>query len=212
MSPARPATTVVFDLGGVLIDWDPRYLYRTLLDSDEEVETFLHEIDFAGWNHAMDAGEGSWADSVAALTERFPHRSDLIAAYPARFAETLAGPIDGAVAVLRELHARDVPLLALTNWSAETFPVARDRFGFLDLFSGILVSGEEGVAKPDPAVFALLVERFALEPASTVLVDDRPVNVEAARAAGLRGLFFTDPAALRRDLSLLGLLDGAAPG
>lgn len=212
MSGARCDLTVVFDLGGVLIDWDPRYLYRALLGTDEEIEAFLAEVDFAGWNHAMDAGQGTWADSVAGLAERFPHRRELLAAYPARFAETMAGPIEGTVAVLRDLSSRGVPLLALTNWSAETFPVARERFGFLDLFSGIVVSGEERVAKPDPAVFALLVERFDLDPASTVLVDDRQVNVEAARSAGLRGLLFTDPGRLRRDLSRLGLLDGAGPG
>lgn len=204
--------TVVFDLGGVLIDWDPRYLYRSMLGSDDQVETFLEEIDFAAWNHAQDAGARPWAEAVAALGDRFPHRRELIAAYPERFGETLAGPIDGSVAVLRELHARGVPLLALTNWSAETFPVARARFGFLDLFDGIVVSGEEGVAKPDPEVFARLVGRYTLDPAATVLVDDREDNVTAARAAGLQGLLFTGPDRLRRDLSRLGLLDGAGPG
>ncbi len=207
----RP-TTVVFDLGGVLIEWDPRHLYRGLLDTDEEIETFLDEVGFAHWNHTMDAGHGTWAEAVAELTERFPHRGELIAAYPARFGESLSGPIEGSVAVLHDLHARRVPLLALTNWSAETFPVARDRFAFLDLFDGIVVSGHEGVAKPDLALYALLVERYGLDPGATVFVDDRQVNVEAARSAGLHGLLFTDPVRLRADLTRLGLLDGAAPG
>ena len=114
--------------------------------------------------------------------------------------------------MLRDLHRRGTPLYALTNWSAETFPVARSRFEFLELFDGILVSGEERVAKPDPAVFALLVDRFGLQPSSTVFVDDRQVNVDAAERAGLRGLLFTDPATLCRDLSRLGLLDGDGPG
>lgn len=209
---ASPGLTVVFDLGGVLIDWDPRHLYRRMLGTDEAVEEFLDEIGFAAWNHAQDAGAEPWADAVAGLAERFPHRRDLIAAYPARFGETLAGPIEGSVAVLRDLHDLGVPLLALTNWSAETFPVARERFDFLDLFAGIVVSGDEGVAKPDLGLFSLLLERYDLEAPSTVLVDDREANVTAARAAGLRGLLFTDPGRLRRDLSRLGLLDGAGPG
>lgn len=207
-----PVTAVVFDLGGVLIDWDPRHLYRRMLGSDAAVEDFLDEVGFAAWNHAQDAGAESWDDAVERLAQRFPHRRDLIAAYPARFADTLAGPIEGSVAVLRELHDRGVPLLALTNWSAETFPVARERFDFLDLFGGIVVSGHERVAKPDPDLFALLVERYDLDPPSTVFVDDREVNVVAAAAAGLHGLLFTGPDRLRRDLTRLGLLDGAAPG
>jgi 2-haloacid dehalogenase len=207
-----PVTAVVFDLGGVLIDWDPRHLYRRMLGSDEAVEEFLDEIGFAAWNHGQDAGAESWEHAVERLAQRFPHRRDLIAAYPARFAETLAGPIEGSVAVLRELHDRGVPLLALTNWSAETFPVARERFDFLDVFGGIVVSGHERVAKPDPGLFSLLVERYDLDAPSTVFVDDREVNVAAAAAAGLRGLLFTGADRLRRDFSRLGLLDGAGPG
>lgn len=203
---------VVFDLGGVLIDWDPRYLYRRLLDGDAAVEQFLDEVGFAAWNHDVDAGRRTWAEAVAELAAVHPHHRHLIAAYPARFEQTLGGEIAASVEVLRELHAAGVRLVALTNWSAETFPVARSRFDFLDLFDGIVVSGEERVAKPDPAIFRILVERHALEPAATVFVDDKRDNIEAAEAAGLRGLHFTDPAALRDDLSRLGLLGGAGPG
>lgn len=203
---------VVFDLGGVLIDWDPRYLYRRLLDGDAAVEQFLDEVGFAAWNHDVDAGQRTWAEAVAALAAAHPHHRRLIEAYPARFEQTLGGEIAASVAVLRELHAAGVRLVALTNWSAETFPVARSRFDFLDLFDGIVVSGEERVAKPDPAIFRILVERHALDPAATVFVDDKRDNIEAAEAAGLRGVHFTDPAALRDDLSRLGLLGGAGPG
>jgi 2-haloacid dehalogenase len=203
-------TTVVFDLGGVLIDWDPRHLYRRLMPEDE-VEGFLDEIGFMAWNHEQDAG-GSWAAAVDEHAARFPHRRNLIAAYPARFAETLDGPVDGTVEILRELHARGTRLLGLTNWSAETFPYAERTFDFLGLLEGILVSGYEGVAKPDPAVFALLVNRYDLDPARTVFVDDSPANVEAAAAAGLRALLFTGADALRRDLSRLGLLSGGGSG
>ena len=203
-----PVTTVVFDLGGVLVEWDPRHLYRRLLPDDEAVEAFLTEIGFDAWNHAMDAGATTWAAAVRDLGERFPHRRDLIAAYPQRFVETLAGPIKGTVAVVRELAARDARLLALTNWAAETFAVARGagHLDVLDLFEAVVVSGEEGVAKPDPAIFALLLERFELDPAGTLFVDDKAVNVDAAATVGLRTVLFTDPESLRADLARAGLL------
>lgn len=200
---------VVWDLGGVLVDWDPRHLYRRLLGTDAEVEQFLTEVGFADWNHSMDAGERTWAEAVEALAATHPHRRDLIAAYPQRFAESLAGPIDAVVAILRELHARDTPLYSVTNWSAETFEVARERFDFLELFDGIVVSGHERVAKPDPAIFAVLLQRYRLDPAGTVFVDDRADNVDAAATAGLRAVRYTDPHRLRADLRSMGLLPPA---
>ena len=205
-APAAVPTTVVFDLGGVLVDWDPRYLYRKLLP-DAEVDDFLDEVDFPAWNHRADAG-GRWADALAEHTERFPHRAELLAAYPARFPETLGGEVPGTVALLHDLHRDGVRLLALTNWSAETFPHARALFAFLTLFEDVVVSGEERVAKPDPAVFRLVLDRFALEPGRTVFVDDSPRNVAAAADAGLVALRFHGADPLRADLVRLGLLTG----
>ena len=204
-------TTVVFDLGGVLIDWDPRYLYRKLM-AEEEIEPFLAEVGFFAWNHAQDAG-GPWHDAVEALATKHPHRRELIAAFPERFPETLGGPIEETVALLDELHrAGTTKLLALTNWSSETFPVARATFGFLESFEGIVVSGDEGVAKPDAVLFRTLIDRYALVPNETVFIDDSAANVEAAAQLGLVALHFTDPEQLRVDLNRLGLLDGAGPG
>jgi len=211
MTDDTPAiTTVVFDLGGVLIDWDPRYLYRKLM-AEDEVEPFLAEIGFFAWNHAQDAG-GPWSDAVEALATEHPHRRDLIAAFPDRFPETLGGAIEGTVALLEELRRAGTRLLALTNWSSETFPVALDTFGFLEHFEGIVVSGEEGVGKPDPALFQILLERYALVPHQTVFIDDSAANVSAAAELGLVALRFSDPGRLRADLSRLGLLDGAGSG
>ena len=208
---AATTVTVVFDLGGVLIDWDPRYLYRKLM-AEDEIEPFLAEVGFFGWNHAQDAG-GPWRDAVETLATKHPHRRELIAAFPDRFAETLGGPIDETVALLDELHrAGRARLLALTNWSSETFPVARATFGFLDSFEGIVVSGDEGVAKPDAVLFRTLIDRYSLVPHETVVIDDSAANVEAAAQLGLVAVRFTDPEQLRADLSRLGLLDDGGSG
>lgn len=210
MTAVADRPTVVFDLGGVLVDWDPRYLYDQLLPA-HEVDAFLDEVGFAAWNREQDAG-ASWAEAVRQLGELYPHRRELLAAYPARFPETLGGEVPGSVALLRELYAAQVRLLALTNWSAETFPHARARFDWLDLFEDVVVSGVEGMAKPDPAIFRLLLDRHRLSAAATVFVDDSPANVHAAADLGLTALLFRSAEDLRTDLSRLGLLDGAGSG
>lgn len=203
---------VVFDLGGVLIDWNPRYLYRRLFGGDDDaMEAFLAEVTTQAWNARQDAGR-SWAEAIDELSREHPDRRELIEAYWTRWPETLGGAIDETVAVLRDLKAAGVPVYALSNWSAETFPVALERFPFLDWFDGIVVSGEVGIAKPDERIFRHLVERFALEPATTLFIDDSETNVEAAEAAGLRAVRFEDAASLRRSLMASGLLDGAPPG
>jgi 2-haloacid dehalogenase len=203
-------TAVVFDLGGVLIDWDPRHLYRRLMP-EHEIDGFLAEIGFAEWNHAQDAG-APWAGAVESLCARHPHRRELIAAYPKRYNETLAGAIAGTVDILTALHDRGTRLLALTNWSAETFPSARAEFDFLEIFEGIVVSGEEGVAKPDPRLFQVLIDRFELTPEATVYIDDSAVNVDAAAGHGFVALRFRDPDYLGEDLRRLGLLPAHGAG
>lgn len=200
-------STVVFDLGAVLIDWDPRYVYRDLFPGDEAgMEAFLADVTSATWNHQMDAGK-PWADAVAELVAIHPERRDLIEAYWTRWSEMLHGDIPETVAILRELRDRgEVRLFALTNWSAETFPVARERFAFLGWFEGIVVSGEEGIAKPDPAIFDLLLERYGIEAGRALFVDDRPDNVAAAEACGMVGTVFRSPELLRAELVARGLL------
>ena len=205
MAPSRPAA-VVFDLGGVLIDWNPRYLYRTLFDGDDAaMEHFLTHVCSPAWNHRQDAGR-SFADGCAELIREFPDARPLIEAWRERFDETLGGAITGTVEILAALRERGVPLYALSNWWAETFPIARARFDFLDWFDGIVISGELGVAKPDPRIFAHLLETYALRADATVFVDDVPANIAAAAAAGMYGILFTDPGSLGsalRDLDLL---------
>jgi len=201
---ARP-TTVVFDLGGVLIDWDPRYLYRQLFDDPDEMESFLAEVATAEWNAHQDAGR-PWAEAIELLVAEHPERRELIEAFHARWPEMLAGEIPGTVHVLAELRAAGVRLVALSNWSAEMFPIARERFDFLAWFEGIVISGDVGVNKPDRRIFELLMDRFDIEPAAALFIDDSSANVDAATALGFHAIQFTDPTALRVELVRLGLL------
>ena len=198
-------TTVVFDLGGVLIDWDPRHLYRQLMDDEAEVDAFLEEIGFAAWNAELDAGR-SWPEAVESLATRYPHRRALIAAFHERWPETLGQEITGTVEILRELRQAGVRVVALSNWSADTFPVALERFAFLGWFEGIVLSGEVGVGKPDPKMFEALMARHAVDPAGAVYIDDSPANVATAARLGFRALRFTAPDDLRAELGALGVL------
>ena len=210
-SPAPPVAAVTFDLGGVLIDWDPRHLYRTLFPDTASMERFLAEVTTPQWNAAQDAGR-PWTEAVEDLTARFPDRRPLIEAYWQRWPETLGGAIDGTVEVLADLRERGVRLLALSNWSAETFPIARERYSFLAWFEGIVISGEIGVVKPDRRIFEALIEGHGVEPSRTVFVDDTEVNVAVAEELGFIGLRFVDPETLRIDLERLGLLDRGGHG
>jgi 2-haloacid dehalogenase len=200
----------VFDLGGVLIDWDPRHLYRKLLADEAAVEEFLATVCTPEWNAELDRGR-PFAEGVAQLVERHPEHAAAIAAYHERWPEMVAGDIPGTVEVLAELRAAGVPLYALTNWSAETFAITRGRFEFLEWFDGLLVSGEERVTKPDPAIFQLLLDRFGLDPTATVFVDDSEANVAAARRLGFDAIRFTGHEELRRELVARRLLPRSAP-
>lgn len=196
--------TVVFDLGGVLVDWDPRYLYRSLFDDEAAMERFLAEVCTPEWNLAQDAGR-PWAEAVAMLSAQHPRHAEHIAAYRTRWLDTLRGPIQPTVDLLGELREQGVRLYALTNWSQETFPLARERFDFLGWFEGIVVSGEEQLIKPDPEIFRRLIQRYAIEPAHTLYIDDSLRNVAAAEALGMHGWHFQSADALRAHMRALGL-------
>ena len=194
---------VVFDLGNVLIPWDPRNLYARLLDRPA-MERFLAEVCTPAWNLELDRGR-PWTVAVAELVARHPGHAALIRAYDERWEEMLGEPVAGSVALLEELHAAGTPLYALTNWSAEKFRVARARFGFLGRFRDIVVSGEVGLVKPDPAIFRLLLDRHRIAAGDCVFIDDSADNVAAAAALGFHAIRFTDPASLRADLEPLGV-------
>jgi 2-haloacid dehalogenase len=206
----RSIDTIVFDLGGVLLDWDPRHLYRKLFDDEVAMERFLSEVCTLEWHRAHDLGVPT-ERSCAALAAAHPDQAELIWAWARRSEEMIAGPIDGSVEILASLRAAGVPCYALTNMERETYPVRREKFAFLRWFDGTVVSGLEGVAKPDARIFTLLLERFDLAPERTVMIDDSPANVESARRAGMHALEFQSPARLRRWLTDAGLLDPPAP-
>ena len=197
---------VIFDFGGVLVDWNPRYLYRRLFPGDPAgMERFLAEVCTPEWNQRQDAGR-PWAEAVAELVDRYPAQADLIRAYRERWEETLGSPIDGSVAILGEVRDAGHRLYGLTNWSHETFPLARARFPFFDWFDGIVVSGEEKLIKPDPRLYLRLLERYRVDPARAVFIDDSPSNVAAAAALGIHAIQFRSPPALRDALTALGVL------
>ena len=196
---------VVFDLGGVLLDWDPRYLYRRMFDHEAEMERFLSEVCTMQWHHAHDLGIPP-ERTTPPLVEAHPEYEDEIWAWTQRSEEMVGGPIEASVEILRELKDAGVPCYALTNMESWTFPGRRERFAFLRWFDGELVSGFEGVAKPDPRVFELLLERFDLTAGDTVFIDDSPANVAAARRAGLQAIEFSSPEDLRAWLERARLL------
>ena len=205
-----PATTstrlraVVFDLGAVLIDWNPRHLYRTLFGGDEAaMERFLSEVCNPEWNVRIDAGR-PFAEAVEELASRHPDRAHLIHAYRERWGEMLGGVLEGTLAVVRELRGAGVPVYALSNWSAETFALTRSRFPFLDELEGIVISGDVGVGKPDPAIFRHFMARFGLQADEIAFVDDSPANVAAARGLGIEAIRFENAEQVRRDLRRLG--------
>ena len=171
------------------------------------MERFLSEVCTPAWNLRQDAGR-PWADAIAVLQEQYPEYDELIRALRLRRSGMVAGAIPGTVAILRALHAAGTPLYALTNWSHETFPIAQQRFDFLALFRGIVVSGSEGLVKPDPAIYRLLVERFRLDTARCVYIDDNPTNAAAAGGLGMHAIHFTSPDALVGELRALGFAVG----
>jgi 2-haloacid dehalogenase len=205
-------TTVVFDLGGVVVRWDPVRAVAAVV-GQERAEDFISggEFDFEAWNYAQDAGR-SWADAEAEAIARHPDFAEEIAAYRPNFALALRGLVPGTDEILRALHNRGVRMVALTNWSAETFHHAPEAFPeVFALFDDVVVSGAEGVAKPDPEIFEILRRRLRHPIEGVLYVDDTARNVEAARGAGMDGVLFTDAGALLTQLRRRGLLDGAGP-
>ncbi len=197
--------TVVFDLGGVLIDWNPEYVYRKIFDSEEEVKWFLKNICTGDWNEEQDAGR-SLAEGTALLIDKFPEQEANIRAFYDRWVEMLGGPIPGTVEVFRSIKEQPaLKTFALTNWSAETFPIALEKYDFLHWFDGRLVSGEEKTRKPFLDFYQTLISKFEIDPKKSVFVDDNARNLVPAKELGFETIHFQSPEQFRSELDRMGV-------
>jgi 2-haloacid dehalogenase len=198
-------TTIIFDFGNVVIGWDPRGVYRPLLNNDDAaIEEFFTEVGFSDWNLEQDRGR-SWKEAVSVLASQFPHRRDLIRAYHENWEQSITGPIDGTVKILYRLRDAGYELVGLTNWSAEKFLLTRPKHEFFKVFDHIVVSGEVGLVKPDPAIFELALQRVGRRPEQCLFIDDSAANVAAAAALGFHTIQFHSPAELERELADKGI-------
>ena len=198
--------TIIFDLGGVLVDWNPRYMYRQIFSDEAEMERFLAEVTTGHWNEQQDAGR-TLAEATELLVAEHPHYESEIRAFYGRWTEMLNGAIEDTVAILDEIRSKGKHrVYALTNWSNETFPYALDNFHFMHWFEGILVSGDEKLIKPDPAIYELILSRYNIERSTALFIDDNLKNVHGALAVGLAAVQFESPGQLRAFLVEKGVL------
>ena len=196
---------VVFDLGMVLIEWDPRHLYRKVFKNEADMEWFLTHVCHADWNLEQDKGR-SFDDAVSEATRRHPKYAAEIALYRDRWHEMIPGAIMGTVDILEALYKKGTPLFAVTNWNGDTFRATRNRFPFLGLFRDIVVSGDEQLLKPEPEIFQLLAHRNHIKLEDSIFIDDSLKNVKGAAAVGMKAHHFTSPEKLAVELKNLGIL------
>ncbi len=198
--------TIIFDLGGVLIDWNPRHLYRKIFKTEEEIEWFLQNVCTSEWNEQQDAGR-SFEEATDELLAKFPEHEVAIRAWYGRWEETINGPIHDTVEIFKTLKAENkFRLYALTNWSEQTFPWALKNFEFLHWFEGIVVSGIEKSRKPFPEFYRILLNRYAIDPSKAVFIDDVHRNILGGEAVGIKGIHFQSPDQLRKDLVALNIV------
>jgi len=204
----KPMPLIVFDFGGVLVDWNPYHLYLKLLGNDPQaVGRFLEEVDFPAWNLENDRGR-PFSQGIAELVARFPHYANLVCAYDERFLESVSGPIQPVVEILYQLKDRGYPLYGLSNWPAEKFALMRSTMPFFECFDGMIISGEVGLVKPDPAIFQLLLARAGRSAADCVFIDDHHLNIAAASGLGFQTIHFQSPQQLVDELRRMGILNG----
>lgn len=198
---------VIFDLGGVLIDWNPDYVFDRMFQDENKKKHFYQNICTPDWNEQQDAGR-SLQEATDELLQKHPDWKEYIEAYYGRWEEMLGGPIQETVEIFRQLKQKNhLKLYALTNWSAETFPVALHKYDFLHWFDGRLVSGEEKTRKPFPEFYQLMLKRFNLKAEETLFIDDNERNVKAAETLGIRSIQFKNPEQLKEELRGVGLFE-----
>jgi len=198
--------TIIFDLGAVLIDWNPRYMYKNIFDNENEMEKFLAEVTTSDWNEEQDAGR-SLSEGTEWLVKQHPQHEELIRAFYGRWEEMLGEAFHDTVEIFRQLKdSGKYKIYALTNWSHETFPVAFERFDFLKWFDGIVVSGEEKMRKPTPEFYHILLDRYQIKPDESLFIDDNYRNILAADKIGINCIHFTSAEELEKELMRLGVL------
>lgn len=200
-----PIKALIFDFGGVLLEWDPRLVYQRFFEHPHEIDRFLTEIDFTAWNAHQDKGR-PFEEAVAELSAKFPQYADLIAAYFENYEDSIIGPIPGMPALLDHLKQTGFLLCGLSNWSAETFPIVHKKYPFFDLFDDIILSGAVKLLKPDPIIFRLTLDRIKRKPEECLLIDDSPANIASARELGLATVQFQSSLQLEQELRLLNLI------
>lgn len=198
--------TIIFDLGAVLIDWNPRYLYRKIFRDESKMEWFLNNICTPDWNEEQDAGR-SFKEASDLLVKQHPDWESEIMAFRLRWEEMLGGPIEGTVEILNSVkNTGKYKLIALTNWSAETFPIAKAKYDFIGWFDGIVMSGEEKTRKPFGKFYRIMIDRYNLKPEKCVFIDDNPRNVKGGLELGIPGIQFIDPQQLKASLKTYGII------
>jgi len=201
---------ILFDIGGVLLEWDPHRLYRRYFEQPHEIDHFLAEINFPAWNLEQDRGR-PFAQAVAELSAQFPQHAHLIRAYHKQWEESIVGPIPGTTRILQQLKQAGFPLYGISNWSHETFPLIRKKYPFFDLLDDIVLSGAVKLVKPDPRIFRLTLNRIGRSADECLLIDDSPANIASAQNLGLATVQFHSSRQLERELHLLGLLQETYP-
>ena len=196
---------VIFDFGNVLLEWDPRHVYRRYFPDDEAMEDFFREVSFMEWNAQQDKGR-SFAEGVAELSRQFPHHADLIRAYHENWKDSIGNHLEGTVEIMKRLKQAGYKLYGLSNWSAETFPLMRDKFEFFDLLDDIVISGEVGMIKPEPEIFEHMLERIGKPANACLFIDDASANVEQALRMGFAAIQFHSPGQLESELRRSGIL------
>ncbi len=197
---------ILFDFGNVLLEWNPRHVYRRYFPNNEAaMERFLHEVNFMDWNLQQDKGR-TFAEGVAELSKQFPHYSDLIQAYPDHWKDSIGNYFEGTVEIMKQLKKSGYPLYGLSNWSAETFPIALKKYDFFDLLDDIIISGEVGVVKPEPEIFNITLQRIGRAAHECLFIDDALANIEQAQRMGFATIHFQSPQQLEKELYNLQLL------
>ena len=196
----------IFDYGNVLLEWNPRYVYQRYFPNDPAgMEDFLKEIDFMAWNAQQDKGR-TFAEGVEALSKQFPHHAQLIQAYHDHWVDSIGEAYWETVEIMQQLKQKGYPIYGLSNWSAETFPYARERFNFFELFDDMVISGAVGFVKPEPEIFQILLEKIGKPAQECLFIDDSFPNIEQANAMGFQTIHFVSPSQLTDSLINLGLL------